>query len=106
MSSDQSRVTALGVAPKLWYVVALNLAALLIAVLATYLSRAPWPLWVPVVALVSSSATGAIFVFHKATRPFGIGCLSGTALSASVFLVLFLIFFVTYFVVPGGHELS
>ena len=84
--------------------VALNLAALLIAV-ATYLSRARgrcgfllWP-WCRARRRVPSSCS-------KATRPFGIGCLSGTALSASVFLVLFLIFFVTNFVVLVVDELS
>jgi hypothetical protein len=32
--------------------------------------------------------------------------LGGTALSILVLLVLFVIFFVTYFIVPGGDELS
>jgi hypothetical protein len=39
-------------------------------------------------------------------RPFGVGCLGGTAVSALVYLVLLVIFVVTYFIVPGSHELS
>ena len=68
--------------------------------------EALWPIWFPVVSLALSGVLGVVCVPHRETRPFGLGCLGGTAVKGLVYLVLFVIFFVTYFIVPGGHELS
>ena len=106
MTSERPSVTALRAAPTLWYAVALNLAALLVTVIAVAFTGTLWPVLILVVTLGSSAATGAVCLVRRETRPFGVGCLGGAAVSALVILVLFVIFFVTYFVVPGGHELS
>ena len=100
-------MAALRTVPTLWYTVAFNLIALLVAVWGIGLNaEAVWPLWLPVTSLALCAATGIVCLFRGQTRPFGVGCLGGTAVSVLVFLALFAIFFVTYFIVPGGHELS
>jgi hypothetical protein len=94
VSSEHPPVAALGAVPTLWFTVAFNLTALLVAVVGTGLNdEAVWLLWLPVASLALCAVTG-------------VGCLGGTAVSVLVFLVLFVIFLVTYFIVPGGHELS
>jgi hypothetical protein len=107
VARDQPPVAALRAVPTLWYTVAFNLSALLIAVVGLGLdNEAVWPLWLPLASLALCVATGVGCLFGTQTRSFGAGCLAGTAVSILVFLVLFVIFFVTYFIVPGGHELS
>ena len=99
--------TALRAVPTLWYTVAFNLTALLVAVLGIgFDDEAVWPLWLPVASLASCAVIGVVCLFGEQTRSFGAGCLGGTAVATLVYLVLFMIFFVTYFIVPGGHELS
>ena len=93
--------------PTLWYTVAFNLTALLVAALGIgFNDEAVWPLWVPVASLASCAVIGVVCLFRGQTRSFGVGCLGGTVVATLVYLVLFVIFFVTYFIVPGGHELS
>jgi hypothetical protein len=107
VSSEHPPVAALGAVPTLWFTVAFNLTALLVAVVGIGLNdEAVWLLWLPIASLALSAVTGVVCLVRRQTRPFGGGCLGGTAVSVLVFLVLFVIFFVTYFIVPGGHELS
>jgi hypothetical protein len=99
--------TALRAAPTLWYTVAFNLTALLVAVVGSWFNNeAVWPLWLPVASLASCAVNDVVCLFRTQARSFGVGCLGGTAVSTVVYLVLFVIFFVTYFIVPGDHEFS
>ena len=98
---------ALGAVPTLWYTVAFNLTTLLVAVVGIgFNNEAMWPLWLPVASLASGAVIGVVYLFRGQTRSHGVGCLGGTAVSILVYLVLIVIFFVTYFIVPDGHELS
>lgn len=107
MTAERFSTSALRAVPTLWSTVAFNLFVLLVAVIAVELSDdLAWCVWLPVASLALSGAVGFAHLLSARTRPFGVGCLGGTAVSALVFLVLAATFFVAYFVVPGGHELS
>ena len=107
MAREHAPAPGLGAVPVLWYTVAFNLSALLVSLTALgFNDEGVWPLWLPVASLALCAATGVICLFGAQTRSYGVGCLGGTALSIFVFVALFMIFFVTYFLVPGGHELS
>ena len=93
--------------PVLWLTVAANLATLMIAVALLGLDDdRTWVLWLPVASLALSGVVGTASLVRRRTRRLGVGCLAGTAVSVLAYVVLVGIFFVTYFIVPGGHELS
>jgi len=107
MASDHASAPPLGAVPILWYTVAFNLSTLLISVVGIgFNDEAIWPLLLPVASLSVCALVGVVCLFGRQTRSFGVGCMGGTAVSVLMFLVLFATFFVTYFIVPGGHELS
>jgi hypothetical protein len=93
--------------PALWLTVAFNLFALFVAVLVIALdSEVTWPIWLPVASLALSGCVAASCLVRQQTRRVGVGLLGGTGVAISAFLVLFVVFVVAYFIVPGGHELS
>lgn len=107
VTSQQTPATPLHTVPTLWFTLAFNLFALLLAVVLVGLGDdVQWPLWLPVASLALSGVVGVASLARRQTRRFGAGCLGGTAVSALVYLVLFVVFLVTYFIVPGDHELS
>jgi hypothetical protein len=92
----------------LWLTVAFNLFALLAAIVLvpSLGDDLEWCVGLPIASLALSGGTGVTCLLRERTRPFGVGCLAGTAVAILAFVVLFAVFFVTYFIVPGGHQLS
>jgi hypothetical protein len=97
-------------ASTLWLTVAFNVSALLVAsVLAGVVGRFDdllWALWLPVASLALSAAAGMAALASPRTRRLSVGILGGAAASTVTYVVLLAILAVTYFLVPGGHELS
>ncbi|MGY2703318.1 hypothetical protein [Nocardioides sp. HB32] len=107
MTSQPASGAWLRAAPTLWLTVAFNLFVLMVAVALIGLGDDPaGPLWLPTASLALSGVVGLGSLVRRRTRRFGVGCLAGTAVSGFAYFVLFVIFFVTYFIAPGGHELS
>jgi hypothetical protein len=104
------RAPARPTAPTLWLTVAFNISALLVAsVLVGIVGRFDdllWALWLPVASLALSTAAGMAALASPRTRRLSAGILGGAAASTLTYGLLLAILAVTYFLVPGGHELS
>lgn len=98
-------MTSMRVAPALWWTVAFNLLALLLAVALFAADVTVEGFSFAPLALAGTGMVGLVALARPRTRRLGLGCLVGTAVSAAIYALLLAVFFVTYFVI-GGNELS